>query len=339
MLSSTGVIPYRRLTDPLALSYGPASQRTVVPAGYIPAEATSFQVYNRGNAPVRLKGARGAAASNLTIKDGEGWLFPPGFRGTFTTQYPEAMATISVEANGVAAGSGILEISYGVGGAGESVAALVAVGGSTGGNVTVTNFPAVQPVSDNGGSLTVDGSVSISNFPATQPVSGTVSVGNFPASQAVSGSVSVSNFPATQQVSDAGGSLTIDTGTAGVFSPTPTGLAAYGIVPQVSVGQASMLVRAAAGNLYSASVVAATNAPAFYLIALNRTSVPSANAAITAAEMMGCQYIFAGSYGSLNPDDIPDRFTTGIVLICSTSTTTYTPPNAGNILHLKARAA
>ena len=39
----------------------------------------------------------------------------------------------------------------------------------TGSSVSVTNFPATQPVS---------GSVSVSNFPATQPVSGTVSVGN-----------------------------------------------------------------------------------------------------------------------------------------------------------------
>src|SRR5262249_24234030 len=33
--------------------------------------------------------------------------------------------------------------------------------------------------------------VTVSNFPATQPVSGTVSVGNFPATQAVSGTVAV----------------------------------------------------------------------------------------------------------------------------------------------------
>jgi hypothetical protein len=60
---------------------------------------------------------------------------------------------------------------------------------------TVGNFPATQavsgtvtanagtgpfPVSDNGGSLTVDGSVSVSNFPATQPVSGTVNIGTAP---------------------------------------------------------------------------------------------------------------------------------------------------------------
>jgi hypothetical protein len=69
-------------------------------------------------------------------------------------------------------------------------------GSSPTGSVSVTNFPAVQPVSDNNGSLTVDGQVSVSNFPATQPVSG---------------SVSVSNFPVSQPVTDAGGSLTVDT--------------------------------------------------------------------------------------------------------------------------------
>lgn len=52
--------------------------------------------------------------------------------------------------------------------------------GAVGSDVTVTNFPATQPVS---------GSVSVSNLPATQPVSGSVSVSNFPATQAVSGTV------------------------------------------------------------------------------------------------------------------------------------------------------
>jgi hypothetical protein len=69
------------------------------------------------------------------------------------------------------------------------------------------------PVTDNGGSLTVDGTffqatqpisgtVAVSNFPATQPVSGTVAVSNFPATQPISGSVSVSNFPASVEISN-----------------------------------------------------------------------------------------------------------------------------------------
>lgn len=54
------------------------------------------------------------------------------------------------------------------------------------------------PVTDNGGSLTVDGTVAVSNFPATQPVSGTVTV-----TQATGTNLHtvVDNFPVTQPVS------------------------------------------------------------------------------------------------------------------------------------------
>ncbi len=60
----------------------------------------------------------------------------------------------------------------------------------TGSSVSVTNFPATQPVT---------GTVSVNNFPATQPVSGTVTVnGTVTANvgtgtQPVSGTVSVGN--------------------------------------------------------------------------------------------------------------------------------------------------
>lgn len=196
-ISVGGVIPYRRLTQPLMLDVAPTSGRTAVPAGFIPPEATSFRVTNPNAFAVRLRGAKGSGADGLTITTSQGWLFPPGFSGTFTTEFPEFMATISQAWMGTVAGSGILEISYGIGGGGESVAALAAAGGSApNGNVNVTNFPAVQPVSDNNSSLTVDGSVAVSNFPTTQAVSGTVSV---------------SNLPTIQQVGDNSGSLTVDT--------------------------------------------------------------------------------------------------------------------------------
>lgn len=48
---------------------------------------------------------------------------------------------------------------------------------------------AAVPISDNSGSLTVDGSVSVSNFPATQPVSGTVTANAGTGTMAVSGPV------------------------------------------------------------------------------------------------------------------------------------------------------
>ena len=79
-------------------------------------------------------------------------------------------------------------------------------GGGTSSTVSVSNFPATQPVS---------GSVSVSNFPATQPVSGSLGVTSLPAlptgSNAI-GSVSVSNLPATQPVSAA--SLPLPAGAA-----------------------------------------------------------------------------------------------------------------------------
>lgn len=89
----------------------------------------------------------------------------------------------------------------------------LAAGSNAIGSVSVSNFPATQPVSGtvaatqsgvwsvgrtwvlasgtDSVTATISGtpSVSVSNFPATQPVSGSVSVSNFPATQTVSGTV------------------------------------------------------------------------------------------------------------------------------------------------------
>ena len=62
-----------------------------------------------------------------------------------------------------------------------------------------------QPVTDNGGSLTVDGSVSVSNFPAVQPVS------DNGGSITVDGPLTDAQLrAAVVPVSDGGGSLTVD---------------------------------------------------------------------------------------------------------------------------------
>lgn len=129
-------------------------------------------------------------------------------------------------------------------------AALAESGAAPSGSVSVTNFPATQPIS---GTVTANvGTVSVGNFPATQPVSGTVAVSNLPATQTVAGSVSVSNLPATQAVTgtvtanvgtgtqpvsgtvtanagtgpwpvtDNGGSLTVDGAVTATISGTPT---------------------------------------------------------------------------------------------------------------------
>lgn len=112
-------------------------------------------------------------------------------------------------------------------------------GGGPAATVSVSNFPATQPVS---GTLTcnvgtgtqpvsgtfwqatqpISGTVTANVGTGTQPVSGTVSVANFPSTQAVTGNfwqvnqpVSVSNFPATQPVS---GTVTV-TGSVATGAP------------------------------------------------------------------------------------------------------------------------
>jgi len=102
---------------------------------------------------------------------------------------------------------------------------------------------AAIPVTDNGGSLTVDGSVSVSNFPATQPVSGTVT-----AAQATA-----ANLKAQVQVLDSSGTqLTYgSTGTAG----TPS--ADVVTVQGISNGVAFTAAQATAANL-NATVVQST---------------------------------------------------------------------------------
>lgn len=74
---------------------------------------------------------------------------------------------------------------------GNTVTVTGSVNADVTGTVSVSNFPATQPVS---------GTVAVSNFPATQPVSGTVTV-NGTVNATCSGTVAVSNFPATQPVS------------------------------------------------------------------------------------------------------------------------------------------
>src|SRR5574343_1249515 len=76
------------------------------------------------------------------------------------------------------------------------------------GSVAVSNFPAVQPVSDNGGSLTVDGTVGISG---TVPVSGPLTDSQLRASPVpVSGTVTANAGTGPWPVTDNGGSLTVD---------------------------------------------------------------------------------------------------------------------------------
>ena len=148
----------------------------------------------------------------------------------------------------------------------DGAGALVVTGsfGPISGSVTVTNFPAIQAVSQNGTwtvnlatEPTIDigkvdqgtgGAspwlVSVNNFPATQPISGSVSIiGTVPVSGTffqttqpvsiagtvpISGAVSVSNFPSTQTITGHvitdTGSTTVVTGNVTAVQPTGSNL-------------------------------------------------------------------------------------------------------------------
>lgn len=225
-VSSSGQIPFRRLTDPLMVPVATTSTTMAVPAGFIPQDATSFRVVNPNNFWVRLRGASLATSANpsaLTITATQGWLFPPGFSGTFTSQFPEYLATISV---GAGAGTGTLELSYGIGSSGESVGQLLAAGGSTNGTVTVANVP--LPVAQNGApwSFTLSG---------TAAVTGTVGI---------TGTVAVTQS-GTWNVGITGTAITITRGTASMATGQvnmTTGNTAYQIVPARSTRRSVTLV-------------------------------------------------------------------------------------------------
>ena len=108
---------FKRLTDPLLLPVGVTAQKFDVPTGFFDpsgpaAGAMSFWVCNANNFWVRLKGSNGTYTA---VTDTTGWLFPPGYIGSFSTQFPQFMSTLAVTRQGVKAGTGTLELSYGGG--------------------------------------------------------------------------------------------------------------------------------------------------------------------------------------------------------------------------------
>jgi hypothetical protein len=184
----------------------------------------------------------------------------------------------------------------------------------TGGNsVSVTNFPAVQPVngtvnvgnfpSTQSVSITSPlptgtnalGSVTVTNFPATQPVSGSVSVSNFPATQPVSGSVSVSNFPATQTIS---GSVSI-TGTVSTIA-RGTGSMATGQVA-ITGGAAAVQVVAARSTRRSVTIVPTSQFTYFYGNAgvTQTTGAAAPNGAAITLETTAAVFVVSGSGGTM----------------------------------------
>lgn len=116
---------------------------------------------------------------------------------------------------------------------------------------------------------------------------------------------------------------------------TASGAAAVGLTPVTAVNVSSLVVKATAGNFYGGAILA--GATAGFLIAYNAASAPASGAALNAAQILGVVQVAANGSAALGEYTIPDRFGTGIVLLFSTSTTTYAVP-ANNALFLRGRA-
>lgn len=116
-------------------------------------------------------------------------------------------------------------------------------------------------------------------------------------------------------------------------SSIPAGGAAYAITPQTTVNNSALQAKASAGNLYGASMTA--GATAGFLIAYNSATVPTGGAALTAALILAAVPVAANGFASIGGTPYPDRFSAGIVLLFSTSTTTYTVPT-NLALHMRA---
>lgn len=114
-LDSSNQIPFRRITNPLTVPVSPTASRFDVPDGFLPNGTNAFYVVNPNKFWVRLKGSVTPGSPYSPIVDGEGWLWGPGFHGVFTTQFPVWFSVISVTRQDLAAGTGTVELSYGMG--------------------------------------------------------------------------------------------------------------------------------------------------------------------------------------------------------------------------------
>lgn len=117
---------------------------------------------------------------------------------------------------------------------------------------------------------------------------------------------------------------------------TPSASANNAITPIVNGGVSSLVVKASAGNLYYATIQA--GATGGFLIAYNATAAPAGGAALTGSLVLDIVPVAANGFATLGGRAIPERYSAGIVLLFSTSLSTYTvPANLAN--HMKGAAA
>jgi hypothetical protein len=183
-------------------------------------------------------------------------------------------------------------------------------------------------------SLTAGTSVAVSNFPASQAVTGTFWQATQP--------ISAASLPLPAGAATAAGVAAIVTALGNRLNVdsyrVPNGAAAGAIVPKVATDTASFIASAVPCNFFGGVVISRPDAASCYVFFLNRTTVPAANATINMAEVMAMTGYSGGGGASIVPDQVPDRYTAGCVIVVSTSIDTYTPPTGNSRpKYIKAR--
>lgn len=120
-------MPFRKtVRDPFMCGVGLEAVTTPIDRDLlVRKKCTSFHVVNPNPFYVRLRGSSGEGDD---IGEGEGWLWPPGFVGVYSAQYPSFVSAIAVARPGfpIADASGAflyegtaapIELAYGIGGA------------------------------------------------------------------------------------------------------------------------------------------------------------------------------------------------------------------------------
>jgi hypothetical protein len=169
-----------------------------------------------------------------------------------------------------------------------SITALppLAAGSNAIGSVAVTNLPATQPIS---GSVTVS---ALPSLPAGSNAIGSVSVSNLPATQPVSGTVGISTLPALPAGGNTVGTVNLASGTVGSVTPGGTGGAAAMAVQGIAGGVALPV----SGSFYpsvqpvsAASLPLPAGAATAALQSAALAPVAPGTASATQSLLVGCQ--------------------------------------------------
>jgi hypothetical protein len=169
------------------------------------------------------------------------------------------------------------------------------------GTVTVDGSGVTQPVSDGGGSITVDGSVTVSNFPASQAVTGTF-------------------WQATQPVSFSGQSVSVTPATSG-------GLSIKSVLSSATSSTATN-VKASAGQVFG-WVITNTNASPRYVKFYNTSGTPTAGSGTPELRIM----VPGNTSGA---GIVASEFTNGIAFSTGIGFTIVAGPTDGDASNISA---